>query len=416
MDPPRRRAVRHRPSVTSEVGRLREVVLHRPGLELRRLTPANKSSLLFDELVWVSKAQEEHDTFAQILSDEGVHVHLFGDLLAQTLQNDDVRTDVVRHIATADVCGVELVERVRAFLLDLPPRQLAAHLVGGLTVAEVPGAAAGFVGGVLGPTAFLLPPLPNTVFTRDPSAWVGNGVVLSLMQMPARRPERLLWGTVYAHHPDFAQQASHIWLGDRPGGDTWPATLEGGDVLVLSDACVAMGLSERTHPVAVENLAAGLFAAGVAEWILAVDLPKGRGTMHLDTVMTVVDADAILLWPRMLDAAAAWRIEPGRGGRMSVTRVELLRGVAEGLRVDELRVVTTGEDEIAADREQWDDGNNTLAVRPGTVVAYERNVDTNRRLVEAGIDVRTITSHELPRGRGGPRCMSCPVVRDPLSR
>jgi arginine deiminase len=405
MDPSRRI-----PSVTSEVGRLREVILHRPGLELRRLTPANKAALLFDELVWVAKAQEEHDGFALLLTEEGVRVRLFGDLLADVLANLDVRREVIARIVTADVCGVELVQRVRSFLFELPPPQLVAYLVGGLTVAEVPGAGEGFVGGVLGPTAFLVPPLPNSVFTRDPTSWIGSAAVLSPMQMRARRPERVLWHCVYQNHPDFAGLAEELWF----EGDHWPATLEGGDVLVLSSGCVAIGISERTHPVAVENLAAALFERGIAEWVVAVELPSGRGTMHLDTVMTVVDVDAVVVWPRTRDGAAAWRIRPGRGARMDVTRVDLLDAVAEGLGAAELRVITTGEDEVAADREQWDDGNNTLAIRPGTVVAYERNVDTNRRLAEAGIEVLTIESHELPRGRGGPRCMSCPVVRDPV--
>lgn len=410
---------RRTPSVTSEIGRLREVILHRPGRELRRLTPSNKSSLLFDELVWVGKAQEEHDGFAMLLTDEGVRVRLFDDLLTTALEQSGVREGVIEAIVTENVCGVELVDRVRGFLADAPPRELAGLLIGGVTVAEVPGAGDGFVGGVLGPHAFLVPPLPNSVFTRDPSAWIGAGVVVSPMQMRARHGERVLWDTVYTHHPDFVGVASARWL----DGDRWPSTLEGGDVLVLGPDAVAIGISERTHPVAVENLAAELFAAGVCTWVLAVELPHGRGTMHLDTVMTVVDHDAVVIWPRTRDDCAAWRIEPGSGptssgdGRsapMTVTRTDLLTAVADGLGVADLRVVTTGEDEIASDREQWDDGNNTLAVRPGTVVAYERNVDTNRRLSEAGIEVLTIPSHELPRGRGGPRCMSCPVLRDPV--
>jgi arginine deiminase len=402
------------PAVTSEIGRLREVVLHRPGLELRRLTPGNKDELLFDELVWVAKAQEEHDGFAAALEAEGVRVRRFGDLLATTVADPAVRDDLVTRVATPETCGIELVDRLRGHLTDLDPAGLARHLIGGLTVDEVPGAAEGFVGGVLGGTAFLLPPLPNTVFTRDPSAWVGGGVIVSPMHKLARQAERLLWQTVYHHHPDFALPADRVWYGDDEL-DYYRSTLEGGDVLVLSDRCVAVGLSERTHPIAAENLAASLFATGTADWVLAIDLPKGRNTMHLDTVMTVVDRDAVVLWPRVPTLCTAYRIEPGPAGRMRVTRQpDLLRAVADGLGVDTLRVITTGEDEIAADREQWDDGNNTLAVRPGVVVAYERNADTNRRLEEAGIQVITISSYELPRGRGGPRCMSCPVVRDAL--
>ena len=405
------------PSVTSEVGTLREVILHRPGLELRRLTPANKEGLLFDELVWVDKAQEEHDGFADLLRSQGVTVHLFAQLLTETLTDDGLRLQLIDELATADACGVELVDRVRGHLKDLPVDVLVDHLIGGLTVHEVPGAGDGFVGGVLGPSAFLLPPLPNAVFTRDPSAWIGAGVVLSPMHMPARLAERRLWRSIYLHHPSFADRRLDVHYGgdDRP---YVPATMEGGDILVLSPECVAIGLSERTHPIAVENLAARLFATGTAKWVLAIELPKTRGTMHLDTIMTVVDRDAVVVWPRAINALPAHRIEPGpdvRGARMKVTEEpDLLAAVGRGLGADDLRLVTTGEDEVLADREQWDDGNNTLALRPGVVVAYERNSDTNRRLREAGIEVLTTSSHELPRGRGGPRCMSCPVVRDPV--
>ncbi len=406
--------VARRPHVASEVGRLREVILHRPGLELRRLTPANKEELLFDELLWVARAQDEHDGFARLLEAEGVQVRLFADLLADTLADAGMREELLGRIVTADTCGVELVDRVRDHLADLPASALAIHLIGGLTVAEVPGAGDGFVGGVLGASAFLLPPLPNAVFTRDPTAWIGGGVILSPMRMQARREERQLWQAVYHHHPEFALHSRAAWYG-REDRTYFPATLEGGDVLVLSPDCVAVGLSQRTHPIAAENLAATLFEAGVCRWMLAIDLPKTRETMHLDTVLTVVDRDAVVLWPRVRDRCQAYRIEPGSKGRMLVREeADLLAALGRGLGVDTLRVIDTGEDEVAADREQWDDGNNTLALRPGVVVAYERNVDTNRRLEEAGIEVRTITSQELPRGRGGPRCMSCPVVRDPL--
>jgi arginine deiminase len=400
------------PYVTSEIGSLREVVLHRPGLELRRLTPANKDELLFDELVWINKAQEEHDAFAEVLRGEGVRVRYFHRLLAETVAVPAARQAAIDGVATADTCGVELVDRVREHLDDFDDDTLATYLLGGLTVGEVPGAGKGFAGGVLGPTAFLVPPLPNAVFTRDPSAWIGGGIMLSPMQRQARRAERLLWRLVYQHHPDFAGLAKAVWYGEADR-DYFPATIEGGDVLVLSESCVAIGVSERSHPFAVENLAASLFSHGTVERVLAVDLPKTRGTMHLDTVVTVVDADAVVMWPRVR-GATVHRLEPGvGGGPMRVTpEPDLVAALGDGLGVDRLRVVSTGEDEVLADREQWDDGNNTLALRPGVVVAYERNVDTNERLREGGIDVLEIPASELPRGRGGPRCMSCPVLRD----
>ncbi len=404
-------------SITSEVGRLREVILHRPGLELKRLTPANKDMLLFDELIWVSKAQEEHDSFARLLRDRGVAVRLFAELVTDVVTDAEIAAEVIARRATEDTCGVELVDRVRGFLSDLPPADLADHLIGGLTVDEVPGAGEGFVGGVRGPTAFLVPPLPNAVFTRDPSAHLYGGRILSPMHKPARQPERLLWRTVYAHHPDLAGRP--LWYGDRDA-DYFPATIEGGDVLVLGDRAIAVGVSERTSPIAVENLAARLFAADEVDFVLAVELPVGRGTMHLDTVMSLLDRDAIVVWPRLPSVARTHRIEPGRSGgaagpTMAVREEpDLLRAVAEAMSVDDLRVITTGEDEVASDREQWDDGNNTLAIGPGEVIAYERNPDTPRRMRDAGSTVHEISSYALPRGRGGPRGMSCPVVRDPL--
>lgn len=404
-------------TVASEVGCLREVILHRPGLELRRLTPANKDMLLFDELVWVGKAQQEHDSFAALLVDRGVEVRLFADLLTDVVADGAVAKTLIEERATAETCGVELVDRVRGFLGDLPPAELAEHLIGGLTVDEVPGAGEGFVGGLLGATAFLVPPLPNAVFTRDPSAHLYGGRVLSPMHKPARQPERLLWRTMYANHPDLC--GLPVWYGEQDK-DYFPATIEGGDVLVLSDRAVAVGVSERTSPIAVENLAARLFDAGAVEFVLAVELPVGRGTMHLDTVVSQVDRDALVVWPRLPAVSRTFRIEPGGGagpasgtGTMTVREEpDFLRAMADALGADDLRVITTGEDEVASDREQWDDGNNTLAVAPGEVVAYERNVDTNRRLRDAGITVHEISSFELPRGRGGPRCMSCPVARD----
>jgi arginine deiminase len=401
-----------RPWVDSEVAALREVVLHRPGGELRRLTPANKAELLFDELVWVDRAQQEHDALAETLAGQGVAVRWLTDLLAQALADPADRAALAAELVTADTVGVELVNRVRAHLGELDAPEFVATIIEGLTVSDVPGAGDGFVAGVLGGGGFLLPPTTNLTFTRDPSAWIGPGRLMARMSRAVRRTERRLWDYAYAGHPNPAVARSPVWYG-AGGRVGQPATIEGGDVLVLSPRCVAIGISERSHPVAAENLASALFANGVCEEVLAIDLPKSRATMHLDTVLTVVDHDAVVWWPGLPEVARCWRITPGHPRLRVACEPDLRAALARGLGVDALRVVTTADDRVLADREQWDDGNNTLAVRPGAVIAYERNVDTNARLAQAGVTVYTIPSAELPRGRGGPRCLTCPLGREP---
>ncbi|PSO49088.1 MAG: arginine deiminase [Actinobacteria bacterium QS_8_72_14] len=372
-----------RPWVDSEVAALREVVLHRPGGELRRLTPANKAELLFDELVWVDRAQQEHDALAETLAGQGVAVRWLTDLLTQALADPADRAALAAELVTADTVGVELVNRVRAHLGELDAPEFVATIIEGLTVTDVPGAGDGLVAGALG-----------------------------RMSRAVRRTERRLWDYAYAGHPNPAVARSPVWYG-AGGRVGQPATIEGGDVLVLSPHCVAIGISERSHPVAAENLASALFANGVCEEVLAIDLPKSRTTMHLDTVLTVVDHDAVVWWPGLPEVARCWRITPGHPRLRVACEPDLRAALARGLGVDALRVVTTADDRVLADREQWDDGNNTLAVRPGAVIAYERNVDTNARLAQAGVTVFTTPSAELPRGRGGPRCLTCPLGREP---
>jgi arginine deiminase len=390
-------------SVTSEVGRLRTVLLHRPGKELSRLTPRNNADLLFDGVPWVGRAQEEHDAFAQALRDQGVEVLYLQRLLAETLDDADARGEVVdAAVAPRDV-GPRLAPALHAWLLDQSSDELAAHLVAGVTHDELPTTGArGLVHRLGGPAEFLVRPLPNLLFTRDSSVWVGGQVAVTSPSMPARRRETSLTRVIYHRHPRFA--GTPVLYGDAPG----EAYFEGGDVLLLAPGVVAVGVGERTTPAGVEAFAARAFAAGVARVVLAVPIAQERATMHLDTVCTMVDTDAVVMFPPLADTLQAWTVTDGH-----VSGPEpFLVAAAKAMEVTELRVVDTGLDPVTAEREQWDDGNNTLALAPGLVMAYERNVVTNAALEAAGVEVVRIAGSELGSGRGGPRCMSCPVLRD----
>jgi arginine deiminase len=400
-----------RPSVRSEIGQLRAVLLHRPGDELHRITPSTMDDLLYDELLWVEEAQREHDAFAEVLRGAGVEVLYVEELLAEVVADpDEARAIVGRHV-TDTSCGPQAVGRIRELLLGRDPRALASALISGVTVEEA-GEIDGLVAAASDPNDPLLPPIPNLVFTRDSSAWIGEGVVLSPMNRTVRRRETDLLRTIYRCHPRFA--GAPVWFGDQQQ-DLEPATFEGGDLLVVGPRGLAVGMSERTSPSGVETLASRLFAAGVVDRVLAVDLPKVRAAMHLDTIVTQVDLDAFITYPKMTRSLRTYRVVPGEGGVRVTEGADFLDGLAWAAGVEQARAIEPALGSAQAEREQWNDANNTLALRPGEVVAYERNVATNEILRDAGILVHTIPSYELPRGRGGPRCMSCPITRDALA-